>query len=198
MMMRRLSVALLIAATLTLGACAGGIAAVQGPYTTTKTFDVTLGQRWADISGWFYQRPREVRILTVDGPILNQLVLVSDLAPGKFIIKPVKKELPTPTWRADMTETELVEFVTDSVAAMGYLRPETTELRPQAFGAAEGTRFDITAVSDTGLNMAGTALLSRTGDRLNVIIFIAPQEHYFGSLLPEVEAIMGSARMKAG
>jgi hypothetical protein len=41
--------------------------------------------------------------------------------------------------------------------------------------------------------MAGTALAAQRGARLQLLLFLAPGEHYYGALLPTVDAIFASA-----
>jgi hypothetical protein len=139
-------------------------------------------------------RPKNVRLLSIDGPLLNRLYLTDGLAPGEFLLKPARKEQPTPTYRAGMAPTELVEFVADSVAALDYQRVETSNLRPTKFGGDNAIRFDISAQTTEGLNIAGTAMVAETGGKLYVVLYLAPREHYFAANLAEVEQIMASAR----
>ncbi|MBI1187771.1 MAG: hypothetical protein GC206_10680 [Alphaproteobacteria bacterium] len=93
-----------------------------------------------------------------------------------------------------MTETELVEFVVDSVAALDYLRPEALDLRPEMFGGRDGVRFEIATQTAAGLAIRGTALVARVGDRVHVMLYLAPSEHYYDRLLPDVERVFASAR----
>lgn len=190
-MMRRTIIALFCAL---LTACTGGSKLVTGPYATGQGgFTVTLGRSWSDITSLMGNRARNVHLLSIDGPFLNRLYLAGALRPGEFIVKPARPETPTPTFRADMSDTEIVEFVTDSVAALGYQRPETANLRPATLAAAPGVRFELTTQSTEGLNYSGTALVSRAGDRLNVLLYLAPSEHYYDAYLPEVEQVFASA-----
>jgi len=187
--------AAIAAGALALTSCAT-VTAVQGPYEAGEAYTVTLNRQWSDVSAIMTQRPRNVRLLSIDGPLLNRLYIASAIEPDQFLVKPARRELPTPTFRADMTESELVEFVTDSVAALDYLRPEALNLRPENFGAHEGIRFEVQAQTPEGLNISGTALLARTGDRLHVMLYLAPSEHYFQRNLPDAESVFASARFR--
>jgi hypothetical protein len=91
-----------------------------------------------------------------------------------------------------MGDSELVEFVIDSLANT-LQEPQSTALRPQTFAGAPGVRFDISGRTEGGLNMTGTALVARAGEKLNLMIFLAPSEHYYGAFATEVEAIFASA-----
>ncbi|MGE0830452.1 MAG: hypothetical protein AB7O04_14025 [Hyphomonadaceae bacterium] len=184
----------MIAAVAALSACASA-RLVNGPYKAGEGYTVQLGRPWSDVTAIAQGRTPNVHFLTVDGPLLNRLYLAGALAPGQPLVKALRRETPTPTFRADMADTELVEFVADSIAALNYQRPETSALRPGAIGALPGIRFDITALSSEGLHMSGTGLVAREGDELHVMLYLAPTEHYYGVLLSEVESIFASAAL---
>jgi hypothetical protein len=171
--------------------CATGGGIVTGQYRAANAFNVTLGREWSDISWLLPNRPPNVRLLSIDGPLLNRLYLAA-LEPGQSLVRPSDRDTPRPTFRADMNDTELVEFVIDCVA-QEYQTPEATALRPQNLGASPGVRFDVTARTAEGLNISGTALAALTGERLHLMLFLAPSEHYYGALAGDVEAIFASA-----
>lgn len=188
------AVGLVLALALT--ACATGSSAPTGPYRVGSAYTVTLGQNWSDVSRMLANSARDVRMLTIDGPILNRLYMVGGIEPGAYIVRPDRRETPTPIYRADMADTELVEFIGDSIAALGYQRPEASNLRPATLAAYPGVRFDVTTQTPEGLNVRGTALVARSGDRLNAMFFLAPTEHYYGATLPEVERVFASAAVQ--
>ena len=187
---------LAVCAALALSACVSITAAPAGPYKVGAA-QVTLGHEWSDISAIMFQRPAKVRLLSMDGPLLNRLYVTDGLAPGEFMVKPMAKERPTPTYRAGMSPNELVEFVTDSVSALDYQRVETDNLRPAKFGASDAVRFDIKAKSKEGLDVSATALVAEAAGRLYVVLYIAPTEHYYAAELPEVETVIGSVKPAA-
>lgn len=155
-------------------------------------YSITLGRSWSDVSQVMLNRPKYVRLLTLDGPLLNRLYLVDGLEPGQFIVKPARKEQPTPTYRTGMSPTELVELIADSVSALEFQRVETQNLRPAKVGDADGLSFDISAMTKEGLQVSGRAAAAERDSQLYVLLFLAPAEHYFTAVLPEVENIFGS------
>jgi hypothetical protein len=195
--MIRTNVVRLLAASallMSLSACVSVTSAPAGPYKI-GTATVTLGHEWSDISAIMFARPAKVRLLSMDGPLLNRLYVTDGLAPGEFMVKPAAKERPTPTYRAGMAPTELVEFVTDSVAALDYQRVETDNLRPAKVGSADGLRFDLKAKTKEGLDISGAAQVAEVGGKLYVVLFLAPSEHYYAAELPEVETVLGSVKV---
>jgi hypothetical protein len=193
--MRRVFLAAALAGALALSACAT-VTAVSGPYKAGDAYTVTLARQWSDISAIMPQRPRNVRLISIDGPFLNRVYVAGGLTPGQYLVKPARRETPTPTFRADMSETELVEFVTDSIAALDYQRPEALNLRPANFGSAPGLRFDVSAQTKEGLNISGDALLARVGDRVHLLLYLAPSEHYYERNHADVEAIFTSVALR--
>lgn len=195
--MRRRLILVFAAASLALAACVTVVDAPEGAYAVGTDYGVTLTRHWSDISAIMNARPKKVHLLSVDGPLLNRLYLTEGLSPGDFIVKPTAKDKPTPTYKSDLSPTEVVEFVSDSVGALDYLKVETSNLRPQHFADGDAMRFDITARTTDGLDISGTSLAYEQHGRLYVILFLAPTEHYYADALPEVEAIMKSANLRA-
>lgn len=171
--------------------CASSSGLRSGAYTNVGTFNITLPREWSDITFMLPNRPRHMRMLSIDGPLLNRLYLAS-LEPGESLLRPRDRDTPRPTYRADMSDNELVEFVTDCVA-VEYQSPEAGALRPQTFAGQPGVRFDLTAQTAEGLNISGTSLVARASDRLHMLLFLAPSEHYYGAMLPEIETIFAGA-----
>ena len=167
--------------------------APAGAYQVGSAYHVTLGRHWSDVSSMFGVRQSGVHVLSVDGPLLNRLYLSEGLAPGAALVSSQVKEKPTPTFKANLTASELMEFVSDSVSALGYLKVETTSPRPGKFADADGVRFDLTGRTLEGLDISGTALAAVKGGKLYVILYLAPTEHFFADGLPEVEQIMKTA-----
>jgi hypothetical protein len=188
---RRVVIAAPFAAAL--GAGCASTSAVTGEYKSVGTYAVTLNRQWSDMTNAMLRRPENVRMLSIDGPLLNRFYLAS-LMPGQSMIRLADRDTPIPTYRTDMSDSEIVEFVVDCVAAMQFQSPSAAALRPQQFVGAPGIRFDIATRTSEGLNISGAALAARRNDRLNVMLFLAPSEYYYGALLPDVEAAFASAR----
>lgn len=174
-----------------LSGCASISLAEAGAYSVGRAFSVTFTRPWSDLTAAVVPRTPGVHNLTRDGRTLNDLYLAS-IAPGGSLFKPADRDTPTVIYRTDMGDTELVEFVIDSLAGV-YQEPQATALRPQTLAGAAGVRFDISARRETGLNISGAALVARQGDNLNLIVFLAPSEHYYGAYAGEIDAMMASA-----
>lgn len=177
-----------------LSSCATSVLVPQGAYTANDAFSVTLQRPWSDLTNYLMPRPPGVRMLSIDGPMLNRLYLAT-LEPGGSLVRPVDRDTPRPTYRADMGDTEIVEFITDCVA-VEFQSPESSALRPQNLGSLPGVRFDLLTRTQAGLDIGGTALAARgADDKLNLMLYLAPREHYYARLLPDVEAAFTSAAL---
>jgi hypothetical protein len=57
-------------------------------------------------------------------------------------------------------------------------------------------RFDLSTRTQAGLEIGGAALAARgADDKLNLMLYLAPREHYYARLLPDVEAAFASAAL---
>jgi hypothetical protein len=175
--LRRSAAAIIL--LLGLSACVSITPVPAGKLTLGGGRQVTLGRQWSDVSAIMPQRAPKVRVLSIDGPLLNRLYVAQGLAPGEGLLKKAAKEKPTPVFHADMSPTEQVEFVAASIAAMGYQRVETSGLRPAKIGADDALR--------------GVAQVANLSGKLHLLLYLAPAEHYYEATRGEVEAIMASA-----
>jgi hypothetical protein len=133
--------------------------------------------------------------LTFDGPLLNQVHVLSAIPAGEGIIKTQDEDATVPTFRAGMSAIELVELVTDSVGMLLDLEDVApADVKPATLAGAEGVSFVFTAARPTGLRYRGAATAAESNGTLDVMLFIAPEAHYYGALAPEVERLFASAR----
>ena len=79
--------------------CATNSGEVMGAYTRVGSFNVNFGRRWSDITFMLASRPRNMRLLSIDGPLLNRLYLVA-LEPGESLLRPRDNDTPRPIYRA--------------------------------------------------------------------------------------------------
>jgi hypothetical protein len=184
---------LLAISLLSLSACVSITAAKGTVPVSAGGYSVALDQTWSDVTALHRTQTPSARILTLDGVLLDRLYLVGGLAPGSSLVRSPSKERPSPVVRADLSANEQIEFITDSITALGYKRVEASGLRPQTFAGADGLRIDYAAQTAEGLEIGGTALIATRGAKLNAIIFLAPKEHYFTQNIAKVEAVFASA-----
>lgn len=172
-----LKVAVVAALTAAVSACVS-IPEVTGPYKAGKV-TYTLDRSWNDITS-VTQQNKGIHLLTLDGPQLNSLYLSEGIKVGQHLARPnSRREKTTPSWRTDMGVLEQVEFVRDSVEAYGYARVEATAPRPVTISGQRGVRFEMTALTSSGLQIKGFGQLVAKDDLAYVAIYLAPNEHFY-------------------
>jgi hypothetical protein len=188
--LRRLA-AVVLAGSL-LSGCVAVSLAPAGPYAIGSEANVQLDRAWNDASAIWTNRPKKVRMLTLDGPALNRLYLTEGLVEGDVMARSPRRESHTPVYSASMTVSEQVEFVAQSLTALGYERVETAGLRPENVNGVRAARFDIKASTTEGLQISGVGQVLRHNDKLYVAAYMAPTEHYFEASRASAENAMGT------
>lgn len=180
-----------IAALAALAACATPPKeAPAGPYSAGG-LSVTLERAWTEMPVRLSATPAPY--LTYDGPRLNQVHLLS-IADGEGVLKPPRTEERTiPVFRAGMSSLQLVELITESVTSFGLQNVTAVEIRPATLAGAEGVGFDLTAAQPNGLRMRGRAVAAETDGTLDLMLYIAPEMHYYEANRAEVERMLASA-----
>lgn len=185
--------AVLLALATVLSSCSPISLAPAGSFQIGKGASTVLDRDWNDISALMSDQTRTVRLLSINGPLLNRLYLSDGLSDGQALVRPVRsREATTPVFRIDMGFSEQVEFVSDSVAALGYERVATEAIRPIEVSGQRGVRFGITAATKAGLDIKGLAQAVVKDDRLYVVLYLAPAEHYFDASRSNAETAMDS------
>ncbi|HTQ14710.1 MAG TPA: hypothetical protein VMH86_12625 [Rhizomicrobium sp.] len=133
---------------------------------------------------------------TEDGAALDSLMFFTGIKPGEPLINAngvSKDELRT--YQAGMLPNDVMDLLATNFSKLSFQQIRTSNLRPAPFGSATGFRFDLTFSTKDGLNMRGTALAAQRGGKLDMILFIAPDEYYFGHYADTVEKIFASVQV---
>jgi hypothetical protein len=180
-----------LGATLFAAGCAANYTAIDAakPVTIGDNVSVIPQIAWA-------QAPRpgvSGTVWTADGVALDALMFFPGVAPGQPLIQISgvdQKDLHV--YRTDMVPDDVMELLTSNFGKLGYQQIRTSNLRPAPFGQTQGFRFDITFSTQEGLAMKGMAIAAQRGGKLDLIIFMAPGEYYFGRYSDTVERIFSS------
>jgi hypothetical protein len=187
---RFLSAALAGLAVLALSACASFMqTAPAGALAGDPDFAVTLQAPWTRIPARSNRLTRG-DLLTRDGLALNQVHLVS-LAGGEPLLHREVTDVP-PLYRAGKRLHAQVGLIMQSLEALGYHDLEAKAVRPVMLDGAEGLRFEIAGRFESGIKLRGLAALAETGERLHILVFIAPAGHYHQRDAREIEAMIDS------
>ena len=91
-----------------------------------------------------------------------------------------------------MLPNDVMDLLASTVEKIGYRQVRTSGLAPFPFGAGTGFRFNLDFTTANDLQMKGTALAAQRSGKLDLILFAAPAEYYFGRYEPTVEKIFAS------
>jgi hypothetical protein len=144
---------------------------------------------------WSSTQTGKVEVWTVDGPSLQAVRFVKGLDDGEALFggKAGKK---SPKFTKAMAALEIMEFVVDSVTALGAQKVEAANLRPQRFGNVQGFRFDLRFASKAGLEEEGLVVGALAKERLHLIIYTGTRAHYFPKHKDHVERMIESISLR--
>ncbi|MCL6607872.1 MAG: hypothetical protein K6T74_07235 [Geminicoccaceae bacterium] len=86
-------------------------------------------------------------------------------------------------------------MVLDGLRRDGWAVLSLDSLRPVPFAGGEGIRAEFRLRDGRGVAQRGFAVARVIDGRLFMILFVAAEDHYFPTLAPAVERIVGSARI---
>jgi hypothetical protein len=152
---------------------------------------------WSEVST-FSLYGAHVVVWTKDGEALDKLCFVAGLENNASIHADRPGKTPEPKFRANMTPTEVMELF-----EAAYSRPTSTPvifrtsgLRLAKFAGLDGFRFDFSFVDQADeVERKGIATGAVHNGKLYLVFYHGARIHYFAKNLPEVEAIIGSAKV---
>lgn len=200
----------IIAASLLLGACAGGAGGGlggTGGYSLVRVKPVAVGnnkmivtptREWNRLSSQVIRDVDAVEDWSQHGPILDTLSFVSGLKDGKDLVPQYKRDTrQVPKFDARMTAPEIAAMLESFYRTRaGTVDFEMLELKPRTFLGREGFQFDFQHLDGDELWRRGRAVGAVVDGRLYLILLDAARSHYFDELAPEFEAITNSARLQ--
>lgn len=182
-----------VVAAWSLSACVPGFEKVEaGRVQVQDQLFVSTPVVWNGIS------KHDRMIWTQNGVGLDELVFYLGLEPGEALIKQsakAEKTAPMPKVLPDMSPNDMVELVVDSIVRSGGGDVRAIGLRPMPFGALDGYRFDLTYYSDQGLRYRGAVVGAAAGKQQHLILFIAPEQHYYDQAIEGVTEIFESIEL---
>lgn len=174
----------LLLSLLVLSGCAFYSLVPAGKVTVDDTYTFTTQQDW-NTNTQFGQVN-----LTLDGQGIQQIIATDGIENEKKAFALPGRTLPT--YKSSMSPLEVKDFVRDTVAGMGAEQIEETEFRPADFGPWPGFRTEYRYFSKNGLVRRMIVTGTQHNDKLYLIIFAAPELHFFEKHKPEVEYILNS------
>jgi hypothetical protein len=203
-----------LAALLTLGGCAGGGGGGGGyggygfnrftliqprERDVARTMRVTPTMRWNRLPRSVTEIPREEN-WTLHGLTLDSLTFIGGLENGRPLVRWQRRQdlRQVPNFRADMTPPEIASMIESFYRIRaGSVSFNMTGLQPRTFLGHPGFQFDYEHLGGNELTRQGRVVGAVIGQRLYMILFDAPKSHFFGAIVPEVERIAVSARLRS-
>lgn len=154
---------------------------------------------------WSSIEEGKVEIWTVDGPTLQAVRFAKGFEDGDTLFEPKILDLPKyepepkqelPKFQRNMRAHGVMDFVVDSLSSIGMEQIQTKNLRPVNFGTVPGYRFEITFLTEEGLEMEGLVAGAMVDERLHLIIYYGARQYYFAKHVAHVEKIIESIRMR--
>lgn len=133
---------------------------------------------------------------TIDGLGLDELYFFTDVKSGQPLVKVKSDDKKTANllYNDTMLPNDVMDLMASTLEALGYQQVHASGLAPAPFGKTTGFRFNLDFSTQSGLEMKGTALAAQRGPKLDVILFTAPNEYYFGHYSPLVDKLFASVQ----
>ena len=129
--------------------------------------------------------------LTKDGVPLGAVYLLT-VKNDKSMIDSAGKSKNLPRFTQGSTPLEDIDFLKASMSLMGFSDVNALNVRAEDIDGQSGTRLELEAKYPNGLNMRGDAALVETDDGLNVVLFVAPIDHYYSKYEADAKVIISS------
>ena len=134
-----------------------------------------------------------IRYWTRNGTGLDELDFYTGIKNGEpLIVVPGKSKKDLPQFLSRMTPNDVEDLAVAALAAKGMQTVRATALRPCPFGSGMGFCFDLILANDEGLEMRGKAKARLQAGMLDMLVFTAPADFYFGDVAPAVDRIFAS------
>ena len=174
-------------------------------YTLVRAREVSVGngslrvsppREWNRLRGQLFVDIREVEDWTQNGPLLDGISYVSGLRSGETLVRQTRRDdRQVPKYRSNMTAPEIASMLESLFRVRGgTVDFKTLGLAPRPFLGQPGFQFDFEHLDSDEVWRRGRAVGATVDGRLYLILVDAARSHYFGSVLPDFEAIVTSAR----
>jgi hypothetical protein len=160
---------------------------------------VTPPRAWNRHRPIFFEDIRQVEDWTQNGPILDGMSFVTGLKNGKSLIRQRKSaSQQVPLFRSDMTAPEIAAMIESLYRVRGgSVDFRTLSLQPRPFLGTNGFQLDYEHLDDDELWRRGRAVGAVVNGQLYLILLDAAKSHYYDAALPDFEAVVNSARLRA-
>ncbi|MBK6006545.1 hypothetical protein JJB11_10620 [Ramlibacter ginsenosidimutans] len=196
-----------VALVLLLAACAN-VQRMHGEQVINDRLVVQVGDAWNKVSDPWDADPYDT--WTQEGVPLDHLRFWGGVRPGQplmtkvalFSRAPDAKDPRVPTFRPGLGPERLVSLFEELYATAGTVA--ITRIEPTVFAGQKGVRFEFTLerrrddLSMRGVGWVAVRTDPTWGEELYAATFVAPRLAFYDRLLPVAEAVVKTARVRAG
>jgi hypothetical protein len=156
-------------------------------------------QAWNRHRPILFENVPAVEDWTLNGPLLDGITFITGLRSGHFMVRQRRTaEQQVPKFRADMTPPEIASMLESLYRVRGgAVDFHTLFVEPRQFLGRNGFQFDYEHLDDDELWRKGRAVGAIVNGELYLIMFDAARSHYYQAALPDFEAIVASAQLRA-
>jgi hypothetical protein len=168
---------------------------VQPGPISAGTLTVTADGGWNALSGTTLKK--NAGVWTRDGELLNRLIVLPDIESGKTLFERTDPKAAIPPFRSDMLPHEIAELVESWLSKAfgeGETLVQSSGLRPATYGDQQGFAFDLELSLSDGPDYRGIAGGFVVDGRLNLVIFLGAEPHYFDRDKEGAARLIASAR----
>jgi hypothetical protein len=207
---KRLSTAALLLGACALSACSslGGEGYGFSAYSAVNVHRVEVGngkmtvvppRPWNRHRAMLFEDIPAVEDWTLNGPLLDGITFITGLKSGHYMIRQRRTaDQQVPKFRAEMTPPEIAAMIESLYRVRGgAVDFRTLSLKPRQFLGANGFQLDYEHLDDDELWRKGRAVGAVIDDQLFLILYDAARSHYYDAALPDFEAIVTSAQLRA-
>jgi hypothetical protein len=159
---------------------------------------VTPPRTWNRHRPIFFEDIRQVEDWTQNGPLLDGISFVTGLKNGKSLIRQRRSaNQQVPLFRSNMTPPEIAAMIESLYRVRGgAVDFRTLSLKPRPFLGTNGFQLDYEHLDDDELWRRGRVVGTVINGQLYMILLDAAKSHYFDAALPDLEALVASARLR--
>jgi hypothetical protein len=175
------------------------IVRVQRVSVGDSSMTVAAPRPWNRHRPIFFEDIRQVEDWTLNGPLLDGMSFVTGLKNGKSLIRQRRTaSQQVPIFRSNMTPPEIAAMIESLYRVRGgSVDFRTLSLQPRSFLGTSGFQLDYEHLDDDELWRRGRAVGTVINGELYLILLDAAKSHYWDATLPDFEAVVASAQLKA-
>src|SRR5438270_5702730 len=160
---------------------------------------VVAPRPWNRHHAILFEDRREVEDWTLNGPLLDGMSFVTGLKSGKSLIRQRRSaSQQVPAFRYNMTAPEIAAMLESLYRVRGgAVDFHMLSLQPRQFLGTNGFQLDYEHLDEDELWRRGRAVGAVINGQLYLVLLDAAKSHYYDAALPDFEAVVASAQLRA-